>query len=219
MATGVTLFSAPGLARRRLQAPGSQGVSVQYTVLVPPGTSVASVAAAVQPAAAGGGGGGGGGAAAAAFAASVVANVQQLAAAASDATLSSGFAGVGAVVAAPAASPAPSPPTTDDDGAQAQVRLGTIIGAACAGVIVLSVGLVCAYCCGCCKEKASPFVDAPGKAGDGTFAAVNPLQARAGNPQVVRSAKGDRPIVGRGSGGRAGRQRQQQQRAAGESAV
>ena len=216
MATGATLFSAPGSSRRRLQAPGSQGVSVQYTVLVPPGTSVTSVAAAVQPAAAGGGGG----AAAAAFAASVVANVQQLAAAASDATLSSGFAGVGAVVAAPAATPAPSPPTTDDDGAQAQLRLGTIIGAACAGVIVLSVGLVCAYCCGCCKEKASPFVDAPSKAGDGTFAAVNPLQARAGNPQVVRSAKGDRPIVGRGSGGRAGRQRQQQQqRAAGESAV
>jgi hypothetical protein len=194
--------------------PGSRGVAVQYTVLVPPGTSVASVAAAVQPAAAGAGGGGGG--TAAAFAASVVANVQQLAAAASDATLSSGFANVGAVVAAPAAKPAPSPPSTDD-GTQAQSRLGTIIGAACAGVIALSVGLLCAYCCGCCREKPSPFVDVPGKAGDGTFAAVNPLQARAGTPQVIRSAKGDRPIVGRGSGGRAGRQRQP--RAAGESAV
>jgi hypothetical protein len=209
VATGAQLYSAPGSRRRRLvAAPGSMGVSVQYAVLLPPGANVAAVTAAVRPAASGSSS-----AASAAFTASVVATVKQLSAASGDVTLSAGFGAATAAAAAPTARPTPVPET--DSGGQS--RLGAIVGGACAGVIVLTLLGGCLYCCGCCGSggngaaaggAASPVADtgAGAKAGS-AFDVTNPMQQRqqqALAPIVVRSAKGDRPLVGRGRGRAAG---------------
>ena len=126
VATGVIIF---GGARRRLQSStvaGSLGVSIAYTVLLPPSVSVAAVQAAVLPS----------GTASVAFAARVASNIVAAAATSSYPAISSGMAGVGASVASPPA----SIPAASTGGAA-----GPPVTAAAAGAVGAAVLLTVAF--------------------------------------------------------------------------
>ena len=131
IATGVAIFAGAGAAsRRRLQAAGSQGVTVAYNVLLPSGVLPADVQGAILP----------GGTGAASFVQAVTHNIATAAAASPYAAISSGLGSVSAA----AASPPVAPATTSS----APSVIGAAVGGAVGGlVLVLLIVGVYRFCC------------------------------------------------------------------------